>query len=115
MDTWVNLPGYDYDCLASDVEYVYLISQGGTDAFKIGLTTVDPVKRLLALQTGNAERLSLAHIIYRFEYALADVETWLHYKLSHRRIRGEWFDLGDSYYYWLAEYKSDVGLLKTIE
>ncbi len=78
---WVNLPGYDYDCLESDLEYVYFIRQGDTDAFKIGLTTVDSVKRLLALQTGNAEELSLAHVIYCFEFHAQDVKLFLHYTL----------------------------------
>jgi hypothetical protein len=70
--------------------YVYLIRNGSSFAFKIGIAH-DVESRLAQLQTGNPVDLALES---SYEFPNADhVERVLHQKWASRRMRGEWFDL----------------------
>jgi len=68
---------------------VYLI-RGNDGRYKIGIAK-NPKKRLLQLQTGNSDRLTLIDS-YPSENA-RKIETALHTQYSHNKTIGEWFDL----------------------
>ncbi len=63
----------------------YLMTDGETGATKIG-RSINPPKRKRTLQSEKKE-ISLLMVCER------DVEKELHQKYSHKRIRGEWFNL----------------------
>ena len=68
---------------------VYLI-RGNDGRYKIG-TSKEPRKRILELQTGNSDELTL---IETYESVNATkIESTLHRTYSHLRKHGEWFDL----------------------
>lgn len=68
---------------------VYLI-RGNDGKYKIGIST-DPQKRILQLQTGNSEKLTLIDV---YESSNAHkIESTLHKLYSFSRNEGEWFDL----------------------
>lgn len=64
--------------------YIYFVRCG--DLVKIG-TTVNPHRRLEALQTGNAGTLELM----RLEYGDTTREGRYHMRFAAQRARGEWF------------------------
>ena len=71
--------------------YLYII--GGTDKpYKLGITK-DPTKRLKALQTGNPIPLTIHHLEPVPHTQVKHLETELHSMLSHKRLKGEWFDI----------------------
>jgi hypothetical protein len=73
------------------MEYLYLIR---CDKFvKIGIAC-DVKNRLKTLQTGNPYQLALIDS-FEFDEALR-VESILHSKYDHARVRGEWFLLTDA-------------------
>lgn len=68
---------------------VYLI-RGNDGRYKIGIAN-NPRKRILQLQTGNSDELTLIES-YPSENA-RKIETALHAQYSHNKTIGEWFDL----------------------
>jgi len=63
--------------------------QVGSDYYKVGKTTNSADKRLQGLQTGNPQLL-----VKVAEYPCPlSVEKKLHYLLSGKRVKGEWFRL----------------------
>lgn len=71
--------------------YIYVI---GTNerCQKIGYSN-DVAKRLATLQTGNPSKLYIHHIEEVPDDRARLLEHKLHRELSHKRIKGEWFDL----------------------
>ena len=68
-------------------EYVYLITEEGSTAVKIGLAT-SLRGRLASLQTGTPRKLCIAH---HFEGG-RHFERAMHEGFSSMRIGREWFD-----------------------
>ena len=69
--------------------FVYAVSGGGR--VKIGLAK-DPDRRLKSLQTGNADKLSIAGAIRCKTRAEArTLERRIHVACSRHRLQGEWF------------------------
>ena len=60
---------------------------------KIGFTN-NLKKRLKAIQTGNSEKIE---VFYSEQFDskkdMMEAERILHHTLSHRRLKGEWFDI----------------------
>ncbi len=78
--------------------YVYLlleVNQHGEEAYKIGITKNDPRKRSKALQTGNANKITVLKAYESQNYKM--VEKWLHSRLKLKRTLAgnEWFNLSD--------------------
>lgn len=71
-------------------KYVYLISDSNSYTYKIGVS-INPEKRIKALQTGNYKVLKIIHKIFCENYN--DVETALHNKYNFLKVNGEWFEL----------------------
>lgn len=69
--------------------FVYFISGPATNSVKIGYSSNEPVARLKALQTGNADELTL---LGWYEAAVEEERHW-HQKFAPYCIRGEWFRL----------------------
>lgn len=71
--------------------FVYLIREGNSDYYKIGVTKKDNAQsRLKELQTGNANELTL---IAQFESNKPfRLESMLHKKYKHLNENNEWFD-----------------------
>lgn len=65
---------------------LYFIQRGETGPIKIGVA-VDPMKRLLELQTGNAEKLRLLGAVP----GSRKLEAKLHRHFRLLRLEGEWF------------------------
>lgn len=75
------------------IVYVYFI-QKGYGSFKIGVS-VDPEKRLSALQTANhAELFLIAKFPFSSRSEAMQVEKSLHRKFARFRLEGEWFRRG---------------------
>lgn len=71
--------------------FVYIIQQGESDLYKIGWTgDADVRRRLGALQTATAEKLSL---VGSFSASSRQTEATLHRLFAQFRQRGEWFRL----------------------
>jgi hypothetical protein len=70
-----------------EVPRTYLIGAEHTHLVKIGHTTLDPQRRLAALQTGQPMTLSLLWS------TTGKYERELHRRFAAYRVRGEWFDL----------------------
>lgn len=70
---------------------VYFIQAGEGGPIKIG-RSVHPMKRLLSLQTGASEPLSLLATI---PAAGPRLEKELHREFAHLRLYGEWFAPGE--------------------
>jgi hypothetical protein len=68
---------------------VYLI-RGNDGKYKIGIAK-NPKQRILQLQTGNSDQLTLIEA-YKSENA-NQIESTLHRRFSYVRNVGEWFDL----------------------
>lgn len=71
--------------------FIYAIRAGVDGPVKIGTTTQDPPRRLMSLQTGSHEDLTL--IWYMFGDHLS--ERHMHHMFAQFKKRGEWFDFGD--------------------
>lgn len=69
---------------------IYLIHDRERDRHKIGIS-VDPVRRLRQLQTGNAGLLSL--VDHYPTTRARRIESTLHGFYSANREMGEWFDM----------------------
>ena len=59
---------------------------------KIGFTN-DLNKRLKTLQTGNPDKLIIHHFEEVPNHRARIMEKRLHRDLSHKRLKGEWFNL----------------------
>lgn len=70
-----------------DKDYLYIIQSDLTGMIKIG-RSINPVKRLKQLQTGNPNKLKLIASFKNQGWK----EKHLHEKLSRFRLEGEWFD-----------------------
>lgn len=66
--------------------WIYFIRSGEDGPIKIGQAR-DPEDRLICLQTGSAERLTIETAML----GAPEVEFRLHRKFAEHRIRGEWF------------------------
>ena len=71
--------------------YVYLIADFENQAFKIGKSKNNPIKRLKQLQTGNSSELVLLET-FQTEYPYR-LESILHNKYKHKQVHNEWFAL----------------------
>lgn len=71
--------------------YVYLIEDPSIPAYKIGVTRSKTKNRLNKLQTGNATTLTIVGW-YETEYPFR-LETILHNRYSHYKIKNEWYNL----------------------
>lgn len=73
--------------------WIYVIRMNmQSSAVKIGWA-VDPMKRMTTLQTGNPVELELVSIVPGAVVA----EKAIHKRLSHSRVRGEWFIGSDAW------------------
>lgn len=78
--------------------FIYLINNGTTDRYKIGVSKKPP-QRIKGLQTGNPENLTLTD--YYESDIYQNIETVLHRTLKHKKyiaedfrmLKGEWFIL----------------------
>ena len=68
--------------------YVYIVEAVGTEAIKVGFTSLDPEKRLRDLQTGSHHELKF---IALFSVS-KDYERVIHDVLKKHHIRGEWYN-----------------------
>jgi hypothetical protein len=96
--------------------YVYFVQAGDHSAVKIG-HTIEPLgKRLLALQTGNHQKLRLIGAIdlgktealeslnrIEFSKLARKKEAEIHALFSKERIQGEWFNLSNELVLFIAE------------
>lgn len=71
------------------MSYVYFIAAKATNSVKIGFTALNPDRRLRAMQTGNADELTL---LGWYDGTIDDEQRW-HSRFAEYRIRGEWFRL----------------------
>lgn len=75
----------------SSTGYVYFITREPFDGkVKIGMS-VNPIRRLATLQTGNHEKLVARHVFESPDYKT--LERTLHQLCAGSRARGEWFDM----------------------
>jgi len=79
-------------CQVSNDMYLYVIECVGVDLVKIGYSA-DPDHRLTELQTGNANKLRVAHRVSVDPGRERVLEQRVHQELSYRRVRGEWFKM----------------------
>ncbi len=87
---------------------LYLIYAREVGRVKIGLSD-DPVKRLKQLQTGAPVQLEL--FAFRNHRNVTVKEVELHKRFQHKRVGGEWFELGpQDYVDLLKEWDFDPGL-----
>ena len=68
---------------------LYILKAEGTDAVKIGFTSLDLSKRVRDLQTGCPHDLKLVASIE----GTKGQESEIHETLRDYRIRGEWYDI----------------------
>ncbi|MFW6002023.1 MAG: GIY-YIG nuclease family protein [archaeon] len=71
--------------------FIYIIGNTGSQQ-KIGFAK-NPERRLKALQTGNAQKLFLHYTIEVPEEKVKILEKKIHHEISHKRIKGEWFNI----------------------
>ncbi len=77
----------------SEVGYVYIAKVGISNHYKIGFTANSDIdKRISAHQTSSHERLEK---IGAFPVSSKRTEKTIHKIFSHRKVRGEWFELSD--------------------
>src|SRR5437763_3057905 len=71
---------------------IYVIDYGDMKQFKIGHTTVDPIKRFNQIAKGDV--LMPMHLVMHAEVDsnCKQLEDLLHMKYDSNHIRGEWFD-----------------------
>ena len=83
--------------------YIYFI--GGAGLLKIGSCTGKPFDRMKHFQTGSPVELTLEGFVHVFigdhkrqkvEKLARKVEKKFHLMFDNKRVRGEWFDDGDS-------------------
>ena len=79
--------------------YIYLLLSvdcDGNELYKIGVTKRDIKKRLLELQTGNPNQISILKYYESKEHRR--IEQWLHgkYSLKKTLAQNEWFKLDDT-------------------
>lgn len=67
--------------------FIYLIHAEATNSVKVGYSSKDPLGRMRALQTGNADELTL---LGTMRGTMADERFW-HSRFASYCIRGEWF------------------------
>ena len=83
--------------------YIYIIQKARTSQYKIGIT-VNPQRRLKALQTGNGDELFLAFYIQADN--ASSLEKRLHSCLSPFKCKhhSEWFNLSNDCLAFAKEY-----------
>jgi hypothetical protein len=69
--------------------YVYVVRDG--DAYRVGMTTQHPSRRIQDLQCGNPRKLELFAFVSCNNPAA--LEENLHIKLASYRIHGDWYSL----------------------
>ena len=73
--------------------YVYIAKAGISNHYKIGFTENSDIdKRLSAHQTSSHEKIER---IGSFPVSSKKTERTIHKKFSHKKVRGEWFELSD--------------------
>lgn len=72
------------------MSFIYIISSN--TAIKIGFSK-NPERRLVQLQTGHQDKLTLAHKEPVLENQEKYLEKIIHKNINHLRIKGEWFIL----------------------
>jgi hypothetical protein len=85
----------------STAGFVYVI-RSGNRKYKIG-SSRSPYFRLSQLQTGSPKKMKLI-IAIRTDFRQA-MEARVHQTLAHKRIGGEWFNLGKEDLAWLRSLK----------
>lgn len=70
----------------SDGEYVKIGRVEGKESYKVA-------NRLASLQTANARKLNILHVVIDDNYAVVELEMALHQVFSQYRMQGEWFDI----------------------
>jgi len=74
-------------------KFLYVVQCCNSDNFvKIGITSDEPLKRLLQLQTGNPYELRMS-AVFEVGDTQKEVERMIHTQLKRFHIRGEWFKL----------------------
>ena len=73
-------------------DQVYIIRQGDTRLFKIGVSN-NPMRRLKNLQTGNPHPLKMMFSVACHGLSAYEAEALIHRHLSKERVKGEWFDI----------------------
>ena len=100
------------DWLSRDaVGFVYLIEGNGREV-KIG-RALNPHKRLVELQMGNPNRLTIWKAIPA-EDRMA-LEVYLHFRFASYRIHGEWFKLPVEEMRWLETVSCAIGTGEDLE
>lgn len=74
------------------MDYIYLIQNGDTRLFKIGVSN-KPKRRIKSLQTGNPLTLTLVCTIACVNVPAYRAEAIIHNHLKKHRVGGEWFSL----------------------
>lgn len=74
------------------MSFLYVIAASEIGPVKLGLS-IQPEKRVRQLQTGSALPLKIFHTEEIDDALVKAAESALHRLLSHRRLKGEWFDL----------------------
>jgi len=69
------------------MRFIYLINKEDTEEYKIGVS-VDPIKRLKTLQTGNSKKLFLINSFKSF--FATKIESFLRRKYWTTKQEGEW-------------------------
>lgn len=92
--------------------HVYIIASLDAERVKIGIS-VDPSKRLVAIQTGNHERLALLFSVLLPERTAFGIEAKMHKKLRKSVFsgKGEWFSMSAdiAYYELIATVRESMG------
>jgi len=70
--------------------YIYIIGNSDQSELKIG-HSVNPSKRLSALQTGRTDPLTIYYQAEVDRDKVKYVESRIHHNLNHLRINKEWF------------------------
>ncbi len=66
---------------------LYVLKCG--NRYKIGITS-DITQRVLSLQVGNADVITVEYIEERYNPIKA--EKWLHKQFASKKVKGEWFE-----------------------
>ena len=70
--------------------YIYCIGTGTKQ--KIGFTS-NIEQRLKTLQTANSEQLNVHETLEVEDRYIRKFEQYIHHDQSHRRLKGEWFNM----------------------
>ncbi len=73
-------------------DHVYIIRQGNTRLFKIGVSN-NPQRRLKNLQTGNPHPLKVVLSVPCVGISAYEAEALIHRHLGKERVLGEWFEI----------------------